>query len=62
MTPAMAAGVADRLWDVADLVALWEQYEGEGGKSGIIDGLLIPNSQVVSLNLLQLPSLRTHIV
>lgn len=27
MTPAMAAGVTDRLWDVADLVALWERYE-----------------------------------
>ena len=27
MTPAMAAGVTDRLWDVADLVALWESYE-----------------------------------
>jgi IS1 family transposase len=27
MTPAMAAGVTDRLWDVADLVALWEAYE-----------------------------------
>jgi hypothetical protein len=27
MTPAMAAGVTDRLWDVADLVSLWEQYE-----------------------------------
>lgn len=25
--PAMAAGVSDRLWDVADLVALWEMYE-----------------------------------
>ena len=24
----MAAGVTDRLWDVADLVALWEEYEG----------------------------------
>ena len=23
----MAAGVTDRLWDVNDLVALWEQYE-----------------------------------
>jgi hypothetical protein len=23
----MAAGVADRLWDVADLVALWESCE-----------------------------------
>ena len=27
MTPAMAAGVTDRLWDVADLVALWESYD-----------------------------------
>jgi IS1 family transposase len=26
-TPAMAAGVTDRLWDVADLVALWEAEE-----------------------------------
>jgi len=25
--PAMAAGVTDRLWDVADLVALLESYE-----------------------------------
>lgn len=24
MSPAMAAGVSDRLWDVNDLVALWE--------------------------------------
>jgi hypothetical protein len=24
-SPAMAAGVADRLWDVADLAALWEE-------------------------------------
>ena len=23
----MAAGVTDRLWDVNDLVALWEAYE-----------------------------------
>jgi hypothetical protein len=23
----MAAGVTNRLWDVADLVALWEAYE-----------------------------------
>ena len=27
MSPAMAAGVTDRLWDVADLVALWKAYE-----------------------------------
>jgi hypothetical protein len=27
MTPAMAAGVTKRLWDVSDLVVLWEQYE-----------------------------------
>jgi IS1 family transposase len=26
-SPAMAAGVTDRLWDVQDLVALWESYE-----------------------------------
>ena len=30
VTPAMAAGVTDRLWDVSDLVALWESYEREG--------------------------------
>ncbi len=27
MSPAMAAGVTDRLWDVNDLVELWESYE-----------------------------------
>jgi IS1 family transposase len=26
-SPAMAAGVTERLWDVEDLVALWESYE-----------------------------------
>ena len=26
-SPAMAAGITNRLWDVADLVALWESYE-----------------------------------
>ena len=32
VTPAMAAKVADRLWDVADLVALWEAYEEKAQK------------------------------
>jgi hypothetical protein len=27
VTPAMAAKVTDRLWEVSDLVRLWEQYE-----------------------------------
>ena len=27
VSPAMAAGVVDRLWSVVDLVALWESYE-----------------------------------
>jgi IS1 family transposase len=27
MSPAMAGGVTDRLWDVNDLVSLWESYE-----------------------------------
>ena len=34
MTPAMAAGVTNRLWEVADLVAAWEAGT-EGGKSGV---------------------------
>lgn len=29
-SPAQAAGVTDRLWDVADLVTLWESYEEAG--------------------------------
>jgi len=32
-TPAMAAGVTDRLWDVHDLVALWESYERKQEKA-----------------------------
>jgi hypothetical protein len=27
VSPAMAAGVTDRLWDIKDLVAMWEEYE-----------------------------------
>jgi IS1 family transposase len=30
MSPSMAAGVTDRLWEVSDLVALWEAYEARG--------------------------------
>jgi hypothetical protein len=29
VTPAMAAGVTTRLWDVCDLVAAWGTYERE---------------------------------
>ena len=36
VTPAMAAGVTDRLWDVADLVAAWEDHEQRIEKSGLI--------------------------
>jgi IS1 family transposase len=33
MTPAMAAGVTNRLWEVSDLVALWEFYEWRGKRA-----------------------------
>lgn len=32
-TPAMAAGVTNKLWDVSDLVALWEEYERRGERA-----------------------------
>ena len=35
-SPAMAAGVTDRLWEVSDLVALGKPKNG-GQKSGVID-------------------------
>jgi IS1 family transposase len=34
MSPAMAAGVTDRLWDMADLVAVVEAAEAKPGKRG----------------------------
>lgn len=33
ITPAMAAGVTTRLWDVLDLVAAWEAYERRGERA-----------------------------
>jgi IS1 family transposase len=33
VTPAMAAGVTNRLWEVKDLVALWEAYESDQEKA-----------------------------
>lgn len=34
MTPAMAAGVSDRLWEVSDIVTLLEAVEPKPGKRG----------------------------
>jgi hypothetical protein len=35
MSPAMAAGVTGKLWEVSDLVAAWEGVRAEAGKSGV---------------------------
>jgi hypothetical protein len=34
MSPTMAAGVSDRLWDIADIVALVEAAEAKPAKRG----------------------------
>jgi hypothetical protein len=34
VTPAMAAGVSDRVWEVSDIVALLEVAEPKPGKRG----------------------------
>jgi hypothetical protein len=34
VTPAMAAGVADRLWDFEDLVVAWEASEWRAERQG----------------------------
>ncbi len=34
MTPAMAAGVSDRLWEIDDIVNLVEDAEAKPGKRG----------------------------
>jgi hypothetical protein len=34
VTPAMGAGVSDRLWDVSNIVALLEATEAKPGKRG----------------------------
>lgn len=34
VAPAMAAGVSDKLWEVSDIVALWEAVEPKAGKRG----------------------------
>jgi IS1 family transposase len=38
LTPAMAAGVADRLWELSDLVAVLESWETDQGAGGSEDG------------------------
>lgn len=40
VTPAMEAGVADRLWDIADIAMLVEQTEAKPAKRGPYKKLL----------------------
>jgi hypothetical protein len=43
VTPAMAAGMSDRLWEVADIVALVEAAEAPATKRGTLqDGEKLP--------------------
>jgi hypothetical protein len=52
-SPAMAAGVTDRLWSVENLVALWEYYEQRrGGKSSMTErrrGFYMIGSWVIAI-------------
>jgi len=43
VTPAMAAGVTDRLWDIADIAMLVEQAEAKPGKRGPYKARAISN-------------------
>ena len=53
-SPAMAAGITDRLWEVSDLVALWEAEERGLERAGI------RKSGVVDLGALNSPRATMH--
>ena len=59
-SPAMAAGVTHRLWDVKDLVALREELRAEGGKSGVNETCNSRNDGDRRWNPIQRPSWRWH--
>jgi hypothetical protein len=42
----MATGVTDRLWDVNDLVALWEAYEQRRAERAASEDTLTPEERV----------------